>query len=147
MRLDHQKEAMICDHCHNIEFPAPDRDGIRVFKNSVPERCPICAVPLLTAAAGGQPAFSCPRCRGLLVESERFLVLITELRAQRETPPEAPRPAEPRDLDRRIRCPRCHEFMDTHPYGGPGNIVIDNCPACELNWLDHGELRRIVAAP
>ena len=33
--------------------------------------------------------------------------------------------------------------MDTHPYGGPGNIVIDNCAGCELNWLDYGELQRV----
>jgi Zn-finger nucleic acid-binding protein len=37
--------------------------------------------------------------------------------------------------------------MHTHPYAGGGNIVIDNCPVCAVNWLDHGELRRVVAAP
>ena len=37
--------------------------------------------------------------------------------------------------------------MDTHIYGGPGNIVIDNCPACRLNWLDFPELARIESAP
>jgi len=36
--------------------------------------------------------------------------------------------------------------MDTHIYGGPGNIVIDNCPECRLNWLDHQELARITTA-
>jgi Zn-finger nucleic acid-binding protein len=37
--------------------------------------------------------------------------------------------------------------MDTHYYAGPGNIVIDDCPSCELNWLDAGELMTIVRAP
>jgi Zn-finger nucleic acid-binding protein len=37
--------------------------------------------------------------------------------------------------------------MDVHPYGGPGNIVIDNCPHCRLNWLDSGEFFRVVRAP
>ena len=38
--------------------------------------------------------------------------------------------------------------MDTHFYGGPaGNVVIDDCAACELNWLDKVELTRIVRAP
>jgi Zn-finger nucleic acid-binding protein len=37
--------------------------------------------------------------------------------------------------------------MDTHYYGGPGNVVIDDCSRCFLNWLDHGELMRIVEAP
>jgi Zn-finger nucleic acid-binding protein len=37
--------------------------------------------------------------------------------------------------------------MDTHLYGGGGNVVIDDCERCGLNWLDHGELDRIVRAP
>ena len=37
--------------------------------------------------------------------------------------------------------------MSTHPYFGPGNVVIDNCEACELVWLDFGELKQIVNAP
>jgi Zn-finger nucleic acid-binding protein len=30
--------------------------------------------------------------------------------------------------------------MDTHPYGGGGNAVIDSCFVCRLVWLDAGEL-------
>ena len=37
--------------------------------------------------------------------------------------------------------------MTSHHYGGPGNIVMDTCERCELNWLDPGELRRIALAP
>jgi Zn-finger nucleic acid-binding protein len=37
--------------------------------------------------------------------------------------------------------------MDTHYYAGPGNIVIDDCSGCRLNWLDYGELARIIHAP
>jgi Zn-finger nucleic acid-binding protein len=37
--------------------------------------------------------------------------------------------------------------MDTHPYGGPGNVIIDTCENCSLNWLDYGELQHIVRAP
>jgi Zn-finger nucleic acid-binding protein len=37
--------------------------------------------------------------------------------------------------------------MDVHPYYGPGNIVIDSCSACDLIWLDHGELQQITDAP
>jgi len=37
--------------------------------------------------------------------------------------------------------------MATHPYYGPGNVVIDSCGQCELIWLDFGELEQIVAAP
>jgi Zn-finger nucleic acid-binding protein len=37
--------------------------------------------------------------------------------------------------------------MIDHPYGGPGNVVIDTCERCGVNWLDPGELRRIAMAP
>ena len=37
--------------------------------------------------------------------------------------------------------------MDTHLYAGPGNVVIESCDTCLLNWLDRGELMRIVHAP
>jgi Zn-finger nucleic acid-binding protein len=37
--------------------------------------------------------------------------------------------------------------MLAHPYGGPGNLTIDTCERCGVNWLDPGELRRIAMAP
>jgi Zn-finger nucleic acid-binding protein len=37
--------------------------------------------------------------------------------------------------------------MITHRYGGPGNVIIDSCERCQANWLDYGELARIVRAP
>jgi Zn-finger nucleic acid-binding protein len=37
--------------------------------------------------------------------------------------------------------------MISHLYGGPGNVVIDSCERCLVNWLDAGELQRIAAAP
>ena len=43
-------------------------------------------------------------------------------------------PPDPRDLERKIRCPRCHQTMDTHLYAGPGAIVIDSCSECQFDW-------------
>ena len=37
--------------------------------------------------------------------------------------------------------------MDVHPYYGPGNVVIDTCSACDMVWLDYGELKQITDAP
>ena len=56
-------------------------------------------------------------------------------------------PPDPHALDRQIACPMCHQTMDTHPYCGPGNVILDSCEPCEVLWLDHGELRRIALAP
>jgi Zn-finger nucleic acid-binding protein len=36
--------------------------------------------------------------------------------------------------------------MLNHMYGGAGNVVIDTCETCQVNWLDSGELRRIARA-
>jgi hypothetical protein len=33
--------------------------------------------------------------------------------------------------------------METHPYYGPGNIVVDTCSECGYLWLDHGEITRV----
>ena len=33
--------------------------------------------------------------------------------------------------------------METHPYYGPGNIVVDTCSECGYLWLDHGEMTRV----
>jgi hypothetical protein len=33
------------------------------------------------------------------------------------------------------------------PHGGPGNIVIDNCPNCHIIWLDYGEIYKIINSP
>jgi Zn-finger nucleic acid-binding protein len=89
---------------------------------------------------------TCKHCRGMLIPMANFLALIEELKAGHEGHgvPHAPNRKE---LDRRIDCPQCHQLMDTHYYGGPGNVVIDDCSRCFLNWLDHGELMRIVEAP
>jgi Zn-finger nucleic acid-binding protein len=37
--------------------------------------------------------------------------------------------------------------MSTHPYYGPGSVVIDTCQTCHVVWLDFGELRQIADAP
>jgi hypothetical protein len=48
--------------------------------------------------------------------------------------------------DRVLTCPRCRQSMISHFYGGPGNLVIDTCERCQVNWLDPGELRRMARA-
>jgi len=37
--------------------------------------------------------------------------------------------------------------MDTHPYYGPGNCVVDTCIRCGVIWLDYGEITVITNAP
>jgi Zn-finger nucleic acid-binding protein len=69
------------------------------------------------------------------------------MRSNRNQPEIIPPPVRMAEVERQIYCPSCRRKMDTHPYGGPGNVVIDNCPRCKVNWLDHDELHRITRAP
>jgi Zn-finger nucleic acid-binding protein len=146
MRLDDDKDAFNCDYCKSIYFPEKNEDGVRVLGEPAPLACPVCAVSLVHAALSSWRILYCTRCRGMLITMDVFVELIQELRSRREGVA-ATHPPDPKDLQRRIVCPQCHQPMDTHYYGGPGNIIIDDCDRCSLNWLDRGELMRIVLAP
>jgi Zn-finger nucleic acid-binding protein len=37
--------------------------------------------------------------------------------------------------------------MEAQAYVGAGQVAIDTCEHCGLNWLDHGELARIAHPP
>ncbi len=143
MRLEDHNEFLSCEYCGNVHFPDPNADGVRVLDERSPFECPVCRDPLVHAALTGIRLLYCGRCRGVLVGVGPFLDLV-----QASGPVSACRrhPLNPRDLTRRLTCPKCLRTMDTHPYGGGGNIVIDNCPECEWNWLDYGELQRVTAS-
>lgn len=147
MRLDADKDYLICEYCGNIHFPDCYSDGVKLLGEQSTLTCPLCPNPLVHAAINGHRILYCSRCRGMLISMGIFPSLIEGMRAHRETDPNIPSPPDPKALDRHIRCPQCANEMDTHPYGGPGNIVIDDCERCGLNWLDYGELQRIVGAP
>jgi Zn-finger nucleic acid-binding protein len=109
--------------------------------------CPVCSVPLAHAILGEHQILYCTRCRGSLIPAPVFVLMLRDLRAERAGTSAIPHPPDPKELRRRIPCPQCHRAMDIHYYAGPGNIVIDDCAPCELNWLDAGELMVIVRAP
>ena len=144
MRLEDGKECLVCDHCRHIHFPEPDADGVRVLGLASTTMCSVCRIPLIHASIEGRRLLHCERCRGLLIAVEVFVGLIERLRARDYKA--APDPTAWGDINRPLDCPACGNRMDTHPYGGPGNILIDNCPQCELNWLDHSELSRIATS-
>ena len=83
----------------------------------------------------------------MLLSMNDFVALIQELRSEHSGFGNIQPAADPTGLERQINCPQCHRRMDTHFYEGPGNIVIDDCSSCSLNWLDKGELARVIHAP
>jgi Zn-finger nucleic acid-binding protein len=141
------QESFTCDYCRSVYVPEENEDGVRVLEKPSPLGCPVCAIPLVEAALVDQPVLYCKQCRGLMVSMHIFASLIDELRSRRAAGARVQPPADRKALDRRLACPQCHSRMDTHPYDGPGNVVIDSCSQCDLNWLDYGEMGRIVRAP
>ena len=83
----------------------------------------------------------------MLISMVVFPAVVLGLKSRRESAAYVARPVDTRDLERRINCPQCGRQMDTHLYGGGGNVIIDDCENCDLNWLDYGELERIARAP
>ena len=136
--------TLVCDHCGSMAertvWYAVETSG------ESPLSCPHCAKPLLDARIEGCPARYCASCEGALVEMKHFMTLTEAVRSR------APRGgvvSERRQQpgDRTLSCPGCGQPMLSHLYGGPGNLVLDTCEACQVNWLDPGELQRIARAP
>ncbi len=148
MRLKEDAEFLTCDYCGNIQFPELNSDGVRVLSEPAGVSCPVCALLLVHAAIAGHRMRYCERCRGMLIGMDVFVEIIQDLRARREGTVDASHPPQWKDSSRGgYVCPQCHQDMDTHLYGGPGNVFIDSCENCSVNWLDYSELERVVRAP
>jgi Zn-finger nucleic acid-binding protein len=147
MRLKADQECFTCDYCGSVDVPDTNAEGIRILDETATLSCPVCATALVHAAAAGLRLLYCKRCHGMLIAMSIFPEVVQDMKSRRECNGYVARPFEAQDLDRRIACPQCGRRMDTHLYGGGGNVIIDDCENCGLNWLDHGELDRIVRAP
>lgn len=147
MRLKDDADYLICDYCETPHFPDLNADGVRVLGIGADMSCPVCPIALTHASIARDRILYCERCHGMLIGMDVFSEIIDDLRSRREISVEAAHPIDWKDLDRRIKCPKCSGIMDTHPYCGPGAVIIDTCESCAMNWLDYGELDRIVRAP
>jgi Zn-finger nucleic acid-binding protein len=144
------KDFLICDYCGATHFPDPNPDGVRVLGEPTEYPCPRCtgqASPLVSASIADEQVAYCNQCHGMLIEMDDFMAVVEELRSRHEHSEYAGQQPDWHDLDRRTTCPKCRQPMDTHPYCGPGNVIIDTCENCSVNWLDYGELQRVVRAP
>ena len=148
MTLKADDVCLVCSFCGNVQVPEANADGVRLLGIEAAEDCPVCTgVRLVHGAIERERIRYCAHCRGMLVGMDSFLEIVEEMRSRREAVTYTAHEPDWRDLDRRIRCPQCRTQMDTHPYCGPGNVIIDSCEVCAVNWLDYGELDRIVRAP
>lgn len=150
MELIESRRYFFCRYCGSFNFPEPaDAHGIRVLgRTSDPPPCPMCGAPLTQAVLDDvHPVHFCAKCRGVLMPRGTFATVVSMRRAWASNVPTGPGPLDRRALDLERSCPLCHQRFITHPYYGPGNVVIDNCERCDVIWLDFGEMRQIVDAP
>jgi len=106
-------------------------------------KCPACHVPLCGVEYEGQKVHVCPDCRGALVQEPR-LERIKRRREQTWSAEEEGRVAgEVAAADKAawVPCPRCLVYMEKLKVSGAGHTFhLDRCVACQLIWLDPGEL-------
>ena len=140
---------MNCRNCGAFDFPEQTDTGVRVLQRDAENApCGVCSKPLVTAALdSGEAVQYCESCRGVLLSRAHFAAFVDRQRAWATTPPVVPTPLDRQALKRSLRCPTCQTAMSTHPYYGPGNVIIDTCETCDLLWLDFGELQQIANAP
>ena len=144
MQADKARGVFACTHCGSIDEQPAIIVNVEVTGTSA-SACPDCTVPLATARLDGHPLLFCQRCQGMLIEMMHFVSVINAARAhEQQRGVILPRRQNPGE--RTLACPQCGEAMLNHLYGGPGNLVIDTCERCQVNWLDPGELRRIARA-
>ena len=145
MQADKANGVFTCAHCGTLEEqPILVRD-IEVGAPS-DRLCPVCVTPLVHAHLDGNALLYCRLCSGMLIPIESF-VLVIEAARSREDRSGVSLPRRQNPGERVLACPECGQPMLSHFYGGPGNLVIDTCERCCVNWLDPGELRRIARAP
>jgi Zn-finger nucleic acid-binding protein len=137
--------VLVCRHCGSSEQVSGLARQIEVV-GETSRVCPTCTTLLSEGRLDGVPLNQCSRCSGLLIAMDRFVSLIEAARAHETVSAGVP-PRRQSPGDRTISCPGCQRPMLSHFYGGAGNLVIDTCERCRLNWLDPGELRRIARAP
>jgi Zn-finger nucleic acid-binding protein len=146
MRIVRDQGLLICDHCGSQQDAPAILEDLELLEETT-QMCPLCQVPLSRSRLHSHPLLCCVRCAGLLIDMNRFTEVIDAVRAHdvgtfRATLPRRQSPGE-----RALSCPSCGQAFISHHYAGPGNVVIDTCSRCLVNWLDEGELRRIALAP
>lgn len=146
LRLREGRDSLPCEYCGAVYLPEANEDGVRLLGEASTTPCPVCKIPLVHASLRHERFLYCERCRGNLIPMPVFVCLVQELRARGGGAVAPPHPPDPQELRRTLRCPQCDRPMETHYYAGGGNVVIDDCERCELNWLDAGELLSIAHA-
>jgi len=146
MTLMEEKNYFFCNFCGGFHFPEENSEGLVVLQDAVDDlSCPVCKTGMSLASIADHRLLHCTNCRGVYIANTTFRQIVDALRAE-SNGPGTPRPIDQKEYERDVNCPACERRMETHPYYGPGAVVIDSCSACHMIWLDHGELKIVVDA-
>jgi Zn-finger nucleic acid-binding protein len=146
MSLMETKNYFYCEFCGGFDFPGENKEGFVVLQEALDELvCPVCKTGMSLASISDHRVLHCTNCRGVYVANTTFRQIVDTLRSE-SNGPGTPQPIDLKEYERSVDCPACERRMKTHPYYGPGAVVIDSCSACHMIWLDHGELKVIVDA-
>ncbi len=143
MVIAERGDHLRCEFCGGSAFPKETRDGVRPLGEPTGNECPTCKQELCAAAIERISVEHCASCEGVLMARRDFVAVVQTKRALWDGPKVPPRPIDPEEGKREVRCPACKEPMECHPYHGPGHVWIDTCAACDKVWLDRGELTLI----
>ncbi len=128
-----------CAHCGWRDLHQNDK-GIAVIGEPVGANCPVCRGALLSALVEDEIVAQCAGCGGFMAEMEAFQLIVARRRTAGVAGENCTKPFHAAELERVLDCPSCDKPMDTHPYGGGGNVVVNTCERCSLIWLDAGKL-------
>ena len=146
LQLVPHRDFFVCGHCDSLYHPDPNRDGLKLLEEPSGVACPVCREELVAGSVDRIRVQACSHCLGILTDNSGLLHFLRFVDVEPGAAELPPRPLRPEELARRVACPSCDRKMDTHPYSGPGNVVIDSCANCGLVFLDHGELDAITRA-
>ena len=122
--------------------------GFQSIGKSTDFLCPMCPDSNLSVCElHGTQVCGCGSCAGFLIDGASLSDLVIALRIDYRGKQDKPELLDSHELDQFIACPPCGNRMYTHPYHGPGNVVINSCSDCKLIWLDAGEFGKIIRAP
>jgi Zn-finger nucleic acid-binding protein len=146
MNVVNNQNLFHCEYCGGYDFSEPNLDGVALLDEPSSFVCPTCKQPLVFAIIKNVGIFSCPACRGNLIDQSKMLSILRQTQSS-DLPCEIPAtPLNKSELARTLVCPSCQKMMTTYPYGGPGNVIIQGCDKCRMIWLDFGELSKVMHA-
>ena len=150
MELFAHRGYFFCRYCGSFHFPDTKADdGIRIVGDTAqPMACAVCSKPLTMAMLDEtQPISILPELPRRADRAEVLRGGCAEAALLGYRYSRAGRSSNPKSSRAKCAARRALDRWLTHPYYGPGNVVLDSCEKCELVWLDFGELRQIVDAP